>query len=76
MTRYPTHARVVNVSIAMGAIDTVAVILRLLARKRGKAAFAIDDFVIVFSLIPLYGMIALGYLSTYQTVLRKHKRLF
>lgn len=50
----------INLSIAIAVIDTLAVGLRLLARSKTKAPFAIDDYFIVGSLVPLYGMIAAG----------------
>lgn len=56
----PRGAYVVNFSIAVAIIDTLAVALRLVARHRSKAAFAADDWWIVGSLIPLYCMLAAG----------------
>lgn len=53
-------ASVVRLGIAFGIIDTVAVLLRLLARWRSNAAFAADDWWIVWSLVPLYSMVAVG----------------
>ncbi|KAL9576777.1 MAG: hypothetical protein Q9212_006826 [Teloschistes hypoglaucus] len=53
-------AYVVRVGIAFGIIDTVAVLLRLIARWRSKAAFAADDWWIVWSLVPLCSMVAVG----------------
>lgn len=54
---------VVRVGIAFGIIDTVAVLLRLIARWRSNAAFAADDWWIVWSLVPLCSMVAVGTLS-------------
>lgn len=48
--------QVINLSIAVGIIATIAVGLRLLARWKSKASFAVDDWFIVGSLLPLYGM--------------------
>lgn len=56
---------VMSLSIAIGAIDTVAVILRLCARLQNKAILAIDDWLIVISLIPLYTMITSSILCTH-----------
>lgn len=53
----PRGDQVINLSIAVGVIDSVAVGLRLLARWKSKATFAKDDWFIVGSLIPLYAMI-------------------
>lgn len=53
-----TGVQLINLSIALGVIDTIAVGLRLLARWRSKKSFAIDDYFVVGSLAPLYGMIA------------------
>ncbi len=64
MADNPVGSRVKGLSLGLGAIDTVAVSLRLLARSQSKASFGADDFAIVFSLIPLYCMIAIGYLGT------------
>lgn len=64
MAKYPAQAMVVDVSLVVGIIDTVAVVLRLVARKRSKATFAVDDVLIIFSILPLYGMVALSHLST------------
>ncbi len=44
-------------SIALGIIVVVAVLLRLLARSKSNASFAIDDYWISLSLIPFFGMI-------------------
>ncbi|KAL8776368.1 MAG: hypothetical protein Q9194_003196 [Teloschistes cf. exilis] len=53
-------AYVVRVGIAFGIIDTVAVLLRLIARWRSNAAFAADDWWIVWNLVPLCSMVAVG----------------
>ena len=63
MVSNPVGDLTVRLSIAFGVIDTVAVALRLLARTRTKASLAADDALITASLIPLYGMIVIGYLS-------------
>lgn len=49
-----------RVAVACGIIETVAVCLRLLARWKSKARFAIDDWVIVATLIPSYAMLIIG----------------
>lgn len=54
----PRGAFVVHFSIAVVILITLAVVLRLAARYRSKAAFAVDDLWIVGSLLPFYGMIA------------------
>ena len=56
--------RIKHVSLAIGILDTCAVMLRLLARWRSKAAYAADDAFIAVSLLPLYGMIVLGFIGT------------
>ena len=53
-----------RVAVACGVIETIAVCLRLLARWKSKAQFAIDDWVIVATLIPSYAMLVLGSFST------------
>lgn len=60
----PRGDQVINLSIAVGTIDTVAVGLRLLAEWTSKAPFATDNWFIVGSLIPLYGMITTSTLRT------------
>lgn len=57
----PNGARSLHIGIALAVIDTVAVFLRLLARWRSKASFAMDDFLIVASIFPFYGMVVLSY---------------
>ena len=56
----PRGELVIKVTIACGLLETFAVILRLLARWRSKAAFAADDWWIVATLIPSYAMLAVG----------------
>ncbi|KAL9593314.1 MAG: hypothetical protein Q9219_007607 [cf. Caloplaca sp. 3 TL-2023] len=60
----PRGAFVVYFSIALGVLDTVAVILRLVARSWSKAVFAADDWWIIGSLFPFYCMVALEALLT------------
>ncbi len=55
-----------RVAVACGIIETIAVCLRLLARWKSKAQFAIDDWVIVATLIPSYAMLVLGAFSRLQ----------
>lgn len=50
-------------AIAVPIIATLAVLLRLLARGRTKASFAVDDWFILGSLAPLYGMSACTWMS-------------
>lgn len=61
-----------HVAIACGVIETVAVCLRLLARWKSKAQFAIDDWIIVATLIPSYAMLVLGTLSTSSKKVLEH----
>ena len=56
---------IIHINIACGILETAAVVLRLLARWRSKAAFAVDDWLIVASLIPSYAMLIIGHLSMY-----------
>ncbi len=53
------HA-ILSVCIACGVIETVAVALRFLARRRMKARLQIDDWFIFASLWPNYIMIVTG----------------
>ena len=59
----PRGAQAINVSIAVGVIATLAVALRMFARSRSKASMALDDWLIVGSLLPLFAMISGGVLS-------------
>lgn len=49
-----------QVSIAVGIIASLAVALRFLARWRSKALYALDDWLLVGSLLPFYGMLAIS----------------
>ena len=57
-----------QVSIAVGVLASLAVAVRFLARWRSKAPFALDDWFLVGSLLPFYGMLAISkprrYIST------------
>ena len=63
----PRGAQAINVSIAVGVIAPVAVLLRLVARSRSKAPLAIDDWLIIASLLPLFAMISASILSQFAT---------
>ena len=67
MVNNPVGHQVVYTSIAFGIIDAVAVALRMLGRWRSNAAFAADDALIIASLVPLFAMVAVGYLSPSNT---------
>lgn len=54
---------IINMTIVVAILVTIAVILRSLARWKSKAGFDIDDYFIFGSLIPLYAMLACGSLS-------------
>lgn len=57
MVANPRGDAVVRVSIVLGVIDTLAVILRFMARRKSKAKIAADDWIIAASLLPAYAMI-------------------
>lgn len=59
----PGRDRVIHVTVACGVLATVAVCLRFAARWRSPASFAADDWWMVASLIPSYGMLAVGSIS-------------
>ena len=61
----PARGRIAQVTVACGVLATVAVILRFVARWRSKASFAADDWWMVASLIPSYGMLAVGSISPF-----------
>lgn len=50
---------IVNTSIAIAIIVTIAVILRFIARKKTKATLATDDWFILASLVPAYAMLVI-----------------
>ena len=64
----PKGGFTVRFNIALGVIDTFAVALRLAARWRTKAKFAVDDWWIVWSLTPQYGMIALTIIGMFHQI--------
>ena len=66
MRSNPRGDQVVHTSIALGIVATIAVILRLLARQRTKSSFAADDLLVILSLIPQYGMLAIGHIGQYD----------
>lgn len=59
MARNRLGQRVIVLSIVLDIIVTIALILRFLARRRSKADFAIDDVLLVVSVIPQYVMVIL-----------------
>ncbi len=59
-TNNPRGDAMLYVCVAVGAVVTIAVLLRLMARWKIKAAFAVDDWLIVASLVPTYGMLICG----------------
>lgn len=63
MADNPRGDLVIRVTIACGVLETIAVALRLLARWKSKAGFGADDYLIVATLIPSYGMLVSGSLS-------------
>ncbi|CAF9912848.1 MAG: hypothetical protein HETSPECPRED_001219 [Heterodermia speciosa] len=56
----PRGFQMLQVSIAVGIIASLAVALRFLARWRSKALYALDDWLLVGSLLPFYGMLAIS----------------
>ena len=59
----PNNSRgqiVISLSITIGATLPVAVALRLLARWKTKAGLGVDDYWILLSLVPIYGMLVSG----------------
>ena len=60
MTITPSGHTVLRAGIAAITIETIAVFLRLLARRTCKAAFAVDDWFVIASLLPSYGMFVIG----------------
>lgn len=65
---YPENAgaqAIIIASIVDGAISPVLVALRLLARRKSRAGFGVDDYWILFSLLPIYGMLVCGVLCKF-----------
>ena len=60
MSSNPKEGLVIRTTIACAVIETVAVVLRLIARWRSNATYASDDWVLLASLIPSYAMLANG----------------
>ena len=54
---------VLRTNIACGVLETIAVILRLAAQWKNNRKFYKDDWWIVATLIPSYGMMVVGMLS-------------
>lgn len=57
MSSNPRGDSVVRWTIVLGVIDTFAVILRFLMRKKSGTKIAADDWWIMASLVPVYCMI-------------------
>ena len=53
------HA-ILTISIACGILETIAVALRFLARRKIASKYRMDDWLILSSLIPNYAMIVAG----------------
>ena len=64
MLENPVGNQVIRISIALGALITFAVPLRLLARWKSKANLAMDDVLIIISVLPQYAMITTGVLGS------------
>lgn len=69
MTITPRGHNVLRAGIADIIIETIAVLLRLLARRTCKATFAGDDWFVVASLLPSYGTFIIGGLRKVDNVL-------
>ena len=54
---------VIPISVGAGILETFAVILRLLARRRGNVDLAADDFWLLGSLLSSYLMMVCGGIS-------------
>lgn len=53
------HA-ILGVSITFGALETAAIALRFLARRKLNTRWRIDDWLILVALVPNYAMIVIG----------------
>ena len=63
MVDNPVGNQVVLVSVALGVLDAIAAVLRMLARWKSNSAFGADDALILASLIPSTAMVVISYLS-------------
>lgn len=61
----PGRDQVIRVTVACGILATLAVFLRFVARWRSKASFAADDWWMLAGLVPSYGMLAVGSISSF-----------
>ena len=61
----------IPVNVGLGVIETLAVILRLLARRKGTVELAADDFWLLGSLLPSYLMMVCGGISMSTTISRR-----
>ncbi|MCJ1465320.1 hypothetical protein MMC07_003937 [Pseudocyphellaria aurata] len=68
----PRGDTVVRWIVAMGVVDTLAVMLRLLIRKKNGTKIAADDWMIMASLVPAYCMIVTASLCVTKGGLGKH----
>ena len=63
------HA-ILSVSIACGILETVAVALRFVARRKLGARYRWDDWLILISLVPNWGMVIIGGVCEYGMALK------
>lgn len=63
MVHNPGRDLVIRTTIACGVLETVAVVLRMVARWRSNVTIAVDDWLLMASLIPSYAMLVNGLLS-------------
>lgn len=62
MSPNPRGDMVLRVTIVFGVIDTLAVMLRFLVRKKRGTKIGADDWMVMASLLPVYSMISTTYL--------------
>ena len=56
----PGRNQVIHVTVACGILATLAVFLRFVARWRSNASLGADDWWMLATLVPSYGMLAVG----------------
>ena len=64
---------VIRISVALAVLCSVAVILRLAARWKGRASIGFDDGLMVVSLILFYSMTSCSILRMYEGAHRGDK---
>lgn len=60
MEQNPRGVWVISITVVLGVIDTLAIILRFIARRRSKMGLGADDWLIAASLVPAHCMVVIA----------------